>query len=157
VTGRPASILFLSSEVEMRSRIWLTRRAVLLGPLGLVLAGCGGSELPTTPQPADERGLKQFAELYRNYTKKNQRGPRSLKELNVKGQGYPVAVEWLKSGDLVVQWGAPLSPEGEAAPAVLAYLKTVPEQGGLVLLQDGWTIKPMTADEFNAASKAGSR
>ncbi len=47
----------------------------------------------------------------------------------------------LKSGELVVQWGAPLVPENEAADAVLAYLKTVPEQGGLVLLQDGWTVK----------------
>jgi hypothetical protein len=141
----------------MRSRIWLTRRAVLLGSLGLVLAGCGGSEPPAMPQPPDERGLKQFAELYRNYAKKNNRGPKSLKELNVKGQGYPVAVELLKSGELVVQWGASLTPEGEAAPAVLAYLKAVPDQGGLVLLQDGWTIKTMTADQFKAASKAVGR
>ena len=33
-------------------------------------------------------------------------------------------------------------------------LKAVPEQGGLVLLQDGWTVKTMTADEFKAAPKA---
>ena len=59
----------------------------------------------------------------------------------------------VKSGQLVVQWGAPLVPENEAAAAVLAYVKTVPEEGGFVLLQDGWTIKTMTADEFNAVPK----
>jgi hypothetical protein len=95
VTGRPASILFSPSEVVMRSRTGLTRRAMLRGSPGLLLA----------------------------------------------------------SGNLVARWGAPLSPEGETAPAVLAYLKTDPEQGGPVLLQDGRTIKTMTADEFNAASK----
>jgi hypothetical protein len=75
----------------------------------------------------------------------------------VKGQEYPGAVELLKSGQLVVQWGAPLTPEGEATDAVLAYLKTVPERGGLVLLQDGRTIKTMTAEELKAAPKAAGR
>jgi hypothetical protein len=66
-------------------------------------------------------------------------------------------VEQLKSGELVVQRGAPISPQGEATSAVLAYPRTAPEQGGLVLLQDGWTIKKMTADEFKAAPKAAGR
>jgi hypothetical protein len=140
----------------MPSHAYPTRRAMLGGALGLLLAGCGGSGPPATPQPPDERGLKQFAELYRSYAAKNRRGPRSLKELAVKGQAYPMAQELLRTGNLVVRWGAPLAPEGEAAPAVLAYLKAVPEQGGLVLLQDGRTIKTMTADEFRAASKAAS-
>ncbi len=130
---------------------------MLEGSLGLLLAGCGGSELPTTPQSHDGRGLKQFAEPYRSYAKKNKRGPRSLKELNIKGQGYPVAADLLKSGGLVVQWGASIAPEGETSPAVLAYLKAVPDQGGLVLLQDGRTIKTMTADEFKAAPKAAGQ
>jgi hypothetical protein len=138
----------------MRSRLSLTRRAWLSGSLGLILSGCGDSP-EIKPMPPDETGLKQFAELYRNYTKKNRRGPKSLKELNVKGQGSPDAVEMLKSGQLVVHWGAPLTPEGGATDAVLAYVKTVPEQGGPVLLQDGRTIKTMTADEFKAAPKAG--
>ena len=58
---------------------------------------------------------------------------------------------------LVVQWGAPLSPEGKAADAILAYVKTVPEQGGNVLMQDSMTINKMTADEFKTAPKASSR
>jgi hypothetical protein len=66
-----------------------------------------------------------------------------------------MAVEAIKSGEFVVQWGTPLTPPGEPTDAVLAYVKTVPEQGGQVLMQDGWTIESMTVDEFEAAPKAG--
>ena len=63
----------------------------------------------------------------------------------------------IKSGDLIVHWGAPLSPEDVTADAVLAYVKPVPEQGGNVLMQDCKTIKTMTAAEFKTAPKATSR
>jgi hypothetical protein len=63
----------------------------------------------------------------------------------------------IKSGDLINQWGAPLSADVGPADAVLAYVKTVPEQGGNVLMQDGKTLNKMTADEFKAAPKAGGR
>jgi hypothetical protein len=66
-------------------------------------------------------------------------------------------VSMIKSGDLIVQWGASLSPEGDTASAILAYVKTVPEQGGYVLMQDGRTIKKMAADEFRSAPKASPR
>jgi hypothetical protein len=140
----------------MSSRTKFTRRALVGALLSLMLSGCGGRQ-DFKEMPTDERGLKQFAELYRNYTTKNKRGPKSLKELAVKGQGHPIAQEMLNSGELIVQWGAPLVAENENADAVLAYVKTVPEQGGKVLMQDGWTIKNMTADEFKAAPKAGSQ
>ena len=106
---------------------------------------------------SDERGLKELAQLYRDFTSKSRRGPKTLKELNIKGQRDPMAMEMIKSGDLVVKWGTPLSPEGAIADAVLAYVKTVPEQGGYVLLQDGKTIRKMTAEEFKTAPKAASR
>jgi hypothetical protein len=93
----------------------------------------------------------------REHAGRNQRGPKTLEELELKGQNYLNAVGMLKTRELVVQWGAPLSPEGETSGAVLAYLKTVPEQGGSVLLQDGNTIKKMTADEFKAAPQAASK
>jgi hypothetical protein len=63
----------------------------------------------------------------------------------------------IQSGDLIVPWGAPLSADVGPADAVLAYVQTVPEQGGNVLLQDGKTLKRMTADESQAAPKAGGR
>jgi hypothetical protein len=122
----------------------------------LILAGCGGQP-DIKPISYEERGLKELAQVYGEFTGKNKRGPRTLKELNIKGQREPVAVELIKSGDLIVQWGAPLSPEGGAADAVLAYIKTVPERGGYVLMQDGKTIRKMTADEFKSAPKAVGR
>src|SRR4051794_40118918 len=112
------------SEVEMPSRTSLTRRAMLSSSLGLMLAGCGG-ELEFQAIAPEERGLRELAVVYRDFTTKKKRGPKNLKELNIKGQRSPIAVEMINSGDLIVQWGAPLSPEGGAADAVLAYVKTV--------------------------------
>ncbi len=140
----------------MPSREWSTRRALLYSSLGLILAGCGGQpEIKAVS--SDERGLKELARLYRDFTTKHKHGPKTLKELDVKGQQYPIAVEMIKSGDLIVEWGAPLSTNGETSDTVLAYVKTVPEQGGYVLMEDGRTIKKMTAGEFQTAPKAATR
>jgi hypothetical protein len=140
----------------MPSRPRLTRREVFCGLLGLMLAGCGGDR-DDRPIAPDEQGLKELAAVYRDFSRKNKRPPGSLKELKLKGQNYPNAIRMVKSGELIVQWGVPLSPVGETADSVLAHLKTVPEQGGSVLMRDGNTIKRITADEFKAASKAASR
>jgi hypothetical protein len=140
----------------MPSRLWLTRRDVLRSSLALMLAGCG-SKPDNTPMPADEQALKELAAVYRDFSAKNKRGPKNFKELERKGQGYPNAMQMVKSGELIVQWGAPLAPAGKGADAVLAYFKPLPEQGGNVLMQDGDTIKRMTADEFKAAPKAAGR
>jgi hypothetical protein len=94
----------------MSSRRWVTHRAMLLGSSGLILAGCGGGP-ENKAIPSDVRGLMELGDAYLAYTRKNRRGPKSLKKLNVQGQRYPIAVEMIKSGDLIVQWGAPLSPE----------------------------------------------
>jgi hypothetical protein len=138
------------------SRKRSTRYALLYASLGLILTGCGGQpEIKAVS--SDERGLTELARLYRNFTAKKKRGPKTLKELDVKGQQYPIAVQMINSGNLVVHWGAPLSAQGETADAVLAYVKTVPEQGGYVLMQDGSTIKKMTAGEFETTPKASPR
>jgi hypothetical protein len=129
---------------------------MLSGSLGLILAGCGA--IPEAhPIPPDERGLKELGQVYRSFAAKNKRGPKNLKELNIKGQQCPIAVEMINSGKLVVQWGAPLSPEGESSSAILAYIESAPKEGGNVLLQDGTTIKKMTPDEFKSAAKASSQ
>jgi len=140
----------------MLSGTSLTRRAVLWSPLGLLLAGCGGPP-ETKPIESDEVGLREFAAIYRDFTRKNRRSPKSLKEVQVKGQGYPNAMQMMKSGELVVLWGSPLAADGQGADVVLAYLKTAPEQGGNVLMLDGKTIKKVTAEEFKAAPKADGR
>jgi hypothetical protein len=105
---------------------------------------------------SEERGLKELAQEYRSYHAKNRRAPRSLKELKIQGQRDPMAVTMINSGDLVVRWGTPLSVEG-ASKAVLAYVKSVPERGGYVLMQDGETIRNMTAEDFARVGTATSK
>jgi hypothetical protein len=148
------SILVRLAEVKMPSPTWLTRRALAGAALALLLTDCGGQPV-IIAVPSDERALMELANVYRDYSTKNQRGPKSLKDLKIKGQQYPIAVEMIKSGDLVVRWGATPSRGGETPVAILAYVKMVPEQGGKVLMQDCKTIKQMTADEFRTAEKAG--
>jgi hypothetical protein len=140
----------------MYSKNSLIRRVMLGSSLSVILAGRGGPP-EIKPIESDERGLRELAEVYLAFANKSKRAPKSLKELNVKGQQNPIAVSMINAGDLVVQWGASLSPEGETASAILAYVKSVPERGGYILMQDGRTIKKMTAEEFKAAPKASAR
>ncbi|MGA2701408.1 MAG: hypothetical protein ABSH35_09945 [Isosphaeraceae bacterium] len=127
-----------------------------LGSLCLLVAGCVGQP-NWQPISSDERGLKELAQVYRTFTLKNKRGPKTLKELKIQGQQNPIAVTMINAGDLVVHWGVPLSADGEATEAVLAYVKTVPDQGGYVLMQDGKTIRKLTAGEFKKAPIALTR
>src|SRR5262245_22355950 len=120
--------------------------------LSVLMAGCT-SYVELKPIPSEERALKELAQDYRAYCAKNRRPPRSLKELKIQGQRDPMAVTMINSGDLVVRWGTPLSATGENQ-AVLAYVKTVPESGGYVLMQDGETIRNMTAEEFGKVGTA---
>ena len=129
---------------------------MLSGLLGVGLTGCGRAPEPQAIAP-DERGLKELGGVYRDFAARKKRAPKSLKDLNIQGQHDPIAVEMIRSGDLIVQWGAPMSPEGATAGSVLAYVKTVPEQGDDVLMDDGRTIKKMTPEEFKAAPKAVGR
>jgi len=78
---------------------------MLCRSLGLILTGCGGPEIQAIS--SDERGLTELAHVYSDFTTKKKRGPKTLKELDVNGQQNPIAVEMIKSGDLIVQWGAP--------------------------------------------------
>ena len=137
---------------ELSGRLGLTRFLPVMLALALALAaGCQRSLEFSVP--ADRQGLQEFAALYRGFYHANNRGPATLKELAVKGQGHPNAVAMLKSEELVVNWGLPLLPQGKAGTHVLAYEHNTPKVGGNVLLQDGWTIRKMTADEFNAANQ----
>jgi hypothetical protein len=71
---------------------------------------------------------------------------------------FPRAYEAVKSGEVVILWGASLKGEGDVGrdEVVVAYVKSVPTDGGHVLLSAG-TVKKMTAAEFAAAPKAGKK
>ena len=122
--------------------------------IGLGLAGCSGSpqsEGRTTPQAT---ALTEVADLLRATTGPGGRGPARLADLARLEPQYPRGYQAVKSGEIVVVWGAPMAGEGETGTdAVIAYEKKVPTDGGLVLLHNG-TVKEMSADAFKSAPKA---
>ena len=72
--------------------------------LGLMLAGCGCGIPEVHPISTEERCSRELGQAYLNFATKKKRGPQSLKELNIKGQQYPMAVEMIKEGNLIVHW-----------------------------------------------------
>ena len=69
-------------------------------------------------------------------------------------KAFPLGCGKVKSGEIVLILRRAAPGRGRS-DKILAYEKQAPESGGHVLMQDGKTIKKMTADEFKAAKKAG--
>jgi hypothetical protein len=131
----------------------LVRWFVLVTSLGFFLPGC--SHKPQAEAPAEFMLLQEVNELL-HLTTKGGRPPTKLADLSREQQSmFPRAYEAVKSGNVVVLWGAPPKGEGDVGKdeTVLAYEKNVPTEGGHVLFSAG-TVKKMTAADFNAAPKA---
>ncbi len=138
-------------------------RVALCGICGLALlvAGCGGtSGGPGAGQASrSNASLMDVGELYRIYTLTNKKPPESLKDLAPLQNAGPNGFGALKTGEIVVRYGATMAdteegPSKTSSDEILAYEKTVPESGGAVLMLDR-TMKTMTAEEFKAGKKAG--
>jgi hypothetical protein len=124
------------------------------------LPGCGQAPPPATPAALDDAKLRNVGELYRAYQINHSKPPRSARDLAEVASLTPSGYEAVVHGEVIVRWGASLpdtkeEPGGTPSPEVLAYLKTVPQTGGPVLLLDR-TTRPMTAEEFKAANLAGT-
>jgi hypothetical protein len=122
--------------------------------------GCGSSNAEFTPDQVEESKLREVGQVLREYQLFNHKPPRSVKEIQAAAGSSPGGFELIKSGEVVVALGATLpdtkeEPGSGSAKEVLAYLKKVPQDGGLVLMLDR-TLRHMTAEEFKAAPKAGS-
>ena len=127
-------------------------RAGLPLALGLVLlSGCAQSPPPPPASPYTE-ALLEIGSLVRHATEDRGRPPADLADVEKYAVGFPSAVSALRSGDCILCWGAPVEPGGTK---VLAYPKSAPGSGGVVLLQDGVTVKKLTALEFQSAPRAG--
>jgi uncharacterized coiled-coil protein SlyX len=133
------------------------RYALIVAGLGL-LAGCssrtGGGE-----SAGQAVVLQEVNDLLHAAAGTTNRLPARLADVPGRLQQlYPRAYEAVKSGAVVVLWGAPLKGEEDVGKdeAVVAYDKTVPTEGGYVLLSAG-SLKKMSAAEFNAAPKAGKQ
>src|SRR5436190_16299056 len=133
------------------------RYALVVAGLGL-LAGC--SSRPAGGEPAGQAVvLQEVNDLLHASAGATERAPARLADVPARPQSlFPRGYEAVKSGAVVVLWGAPLKGEGEVGKdeAVLAYEKAAPTEGGYVLLSAG-TVKKMSAAEFTAAAKAGKK
>ena len=110
-------------------------RLALAGVLGL-LAGCG----PLAPPPADPADAQKANELREVYdlialaTEGAGRPPASFKELAKLENAFPAGYELVRSGKVVVVWGA--GPDAGSG-RVLAYEKAAKTDGGWVVRRNG--------------------
>ncbi len=121
-------------------------------------AGCGaGSGSNASAEiPPSNAGLLEVGEMYRAYLKQVGKPPAKMKDIELYSPGFPQGSLMLQNGELVTFWGVTALTESGAGHAVLAYESKAPTGGGVVLLDDGETIKQMTTEEFQAAPKAGT-
>jgi hypothetical protein len=129
-------------------------RIVVFG-LAAGLAGCSRS-VTVSDVPAQQVALQEVGELIRATTQPGGRRPSKVSDFDSLRSQFPNGYQAVKSGDVVVLWGAGVAGEGEAAKGggdVIAYEKDAPTQGGYVLLTSG-EVKKMSASEFQSAPKA---
>ena len=132
-------------------------RLLRLTALALVLAlaaGCGSKSGGGNAGAAQTPVLDEVAGLLRAASET--KTPTKVADLAKYEPTFPTGYRAVKSGDVVVVWGAKMAGEGSSGSGsgeVIAYEKKVPTEGGFVLLTSG-TVKEMTADEFKAAPKA---
>lgn len=131
------------------------RFAPFVAVLGL-FAGCSSQKVAEIP--AEFTILQDVNDLLHSAAGALGKSPARLSDLERYESMYPRGYHAVKSGDVVVLWGAPLKGEGETGKdeAVVAYEKNAPTNGGYVLFSAG-TVKKMTAADFGAAPKAGKK
>ena len=123
-----------------------------LTALPLLALGCGKSQDAGDPDVERHKNvLTELFEMYSVYAKKNQKPPQRVADLTQKDNQtiHPAGAQALQSGEYTVVYGTDLTA---TADAILAYHKSVPNDGGWVLLANG-NVKQMTAAEFNAPKK----
>jgi hypothetical protein len=138
VSGRAALMLRLSIA------------AIGLGP-----AGCGEGPAPSPyglPAQLEQTELAEVGEMYKLHIDDAKRPPRAVKDVLRYAAAFTYGSLALQEKRIVALWGVDLQPD---STEVLAYESKAPESGGAVLLRDGTTVKAMTAEEFQAAPKAG--
>lgn len=118
--------------------------------------GCGSGAVPgdaSSDEVFQNASLGEVGSLIETYIADANKPPAKLEDVLKYETGLPVGVQEVRSGNIVVVWGTPLSSTDTGS--VLAYEKAVPQSGGFVLMADGKTIRKMSADEFKSAPKAG--
>jgi hypothetical protein len=121
-------------------------------------SGCGSGPVAVTDskdkaERVQEASLSQLGDVLRIRQEESSQPPSAVEDVIRYEKAYPLGCGKVKNGQIILFYGA-LLQDGDA-DTILAYEKQVPESGGHALMQDGKTIKKMTADEFKTAKKAG--
>jgi hypothetical protein len=114
--------------------------------------------------PADARSvalrsnyLKQIGLAYHNYVSTNNKPPSKIEDLAPFYENDAKITALVKDGAVVIIWNSSFqNMTAGTSNTVLGYEKDAKDKGGLVLMADG-SVKPMTAKEFNAATKASGK
>jgi hypothetical protein len=128
----------------------------------LAALGCGGGEGKgggggAGGDPAVAKDLKQIGMAFHNYSDEYRgKGPPNADALQKFLEGDTPAYRGLKDGRYVFIWNARLLDNVGEPPAILAYQKEVPSQGGVVLFVNIET-RYMTPDEFKSARLAKAK
>lgn len=144
-SGIPAAILFPLFLPPGRRMRWRCFPVVLFT---LTLSACGGNETATPPPPINVAdSLKELGEVYKYIAAQKLATPRKVEDFAEYDGSLVGALPKLRSGEIVVVWGAGYS---SGSTQILAYGKDTASNGGPVLLRNG-TVKEMTAAEFSSA------
>lgn len=117
--------------------------------LSVGIAGAAPGDARTT------NDLKQIGLAYYNYHDSFNKGPAKAEDLAEFLENDKRLIGLLKDENIVFFFGVGIAQmTAGTSNTVLAYVKEVPDKGGLVLMGDG-SIKKLSADEFAKATKAG--
>lgn len=134
----------------------LPRSVSLLLLLLIGLLPACGSNPANDPDATGRQELEDIGQAYRQYLHEKKRAPSGPRDLRSYEPGFATLSQALQSGQYVVVWKANPALTPDAKGTVLAYHKSVPEQGGLVLMLDG-QVHRLSAEEFKAAPRASAR
>lgn len=141
----------------------MTQTFRMLSVAGLLVVGGAGCSRPTggvgPAQPPQEVALHEVADLIRAATSPAGKCPTKLADFDRLQSMYANGYQAVKSGEVIVLWGAGVKGEGDAAKGggdVIAYEKGAPDGGGYVLLNSS-EVRKLTPAEFAAAPKAGGK
>jgi len=136
--------------------------ATILAVTLSLAAGCGGSAaVAEADKSMEAQGLRNLGAMYRVASDSLSRPPKTIAELRKAEAQVPGGFSDIGETNVAIYLGVAMLP-ASGGPAdgtsetVLAYDRMAPHQGGYVLLIDG-AVKKLTAAEFKAAKKAGTK